>query len=59
MKENFDYAAAMSELDKIARKIEDPATGLDEVEKLIKLSDELIANCREYLRTLRTKAENL
>ena len=57
--EKFDYAKAVAELESIAVKAEDPATGLDELDKLITRSEELIAQCREYLRTARTKTENL
>lgn len=59
MIEQFDYAKAMAELEKIAQKVEDPSTGLDEVENLIHRADELVAQTREYLRTVRTKADNL
>ncbi len=58
MKE-FDYNEAIAELEKIAARVEDPATGLDEIERLIKQSDELIGCCREYLRTVRQKTESL
>lgn len=58
MKE-FDYNKAVAELEKIAARVEDPATGLDEIERLIKQSDELIGRCREYLRTVRHTTETL
>jgi exonuclease VII small subunit len=58
MKE-FDYNKAVAELEKIAARVEDPATGLDEIERLIKQSDELIGRCREYLRTIRQTTEAL
>ncbi len=58
MKE-FDYNEAVAELEKIAARVEDPATGLDEIERLIKQSDELIGRCREYLRTVRQTTEAL
>ena len=57
MKEKFDYNEAIAELEKIAARVEDPATGLDEIERCIKRSDELIAGCREYLRTVRQTTE--
>ncbi len=59
MEDQFDYAGAMAELEKIAQKVEDPSTALDDVEKYIRRSDELIAKCREYLRTMKTKTETL
>ncbi len=59
MEDLFDYAGAMAELEKIAGKVEDPSTALDDIEKYIRRSDELIAKCREYLRTMKTKTEVL
>jgi predicted nucleic acid-binding Zn-ribbon protein len=52
MKE-FDYAKAVEELEAIAVKAEDPATGIDDIDKCIKRSQELIAACRAYLRGAR------
>ena len=57
--EKFDYSKAMAELEEIALKAEDPATSLDDLDKFIKRSGELIDSCREYLRTARTKVETL
>ncbi len=57
--EKFDYSKAMAELESIAAKVEDPATGLDDIDKYIKRSEELIAGCREYLRGSRSKIETL
>ena len=59
MEEKFDYNGAIAELEKIAERVEDPATGLDEIDRCIKRSDELIGCCREYLRSVRTKTESL
>jgi exonuclease VII small subunit len=59
MEEQFDYNAAVAELEKIAAKVEDPATGLDEIDRCIRRSDELIARCRDYLRTVRNTVDNL
>ncbi len=59
MEDLFDYAGAMAELERIAQKVEDPSTALDDVERYIRRSDELIAKCREYLRTMKTKTEVL
>lgn len=55
----FDYNEAIAELEKIAARVEDPATGLDEIDRCIKRSDELIARCREYLRIARQTTETL
>lgn len=57
--EKFDYGKAMAELEKIAATVEDPSTGLEEIDKYIRRSDELIAACREYLRSVREKAAGL
>lgn len=59
MEEVFDYTAAVKELERIAQKVEDPSTGLEDIDKYIRQSDELIEKCRNYLRSARTKAENL
>ncbi|MDO5320815.1 MAG: exodeoxyribonuclease VII small subunit [Bacteroidia bacterium] len=59
MMEKFDYAEALKELEKIALKVEDPSTGIDDIDKYIRQSDELIAKCREYLRTAREKLDTL
>lgn len=50
---NFNYIEALSRLEKIAARIEDPATGLPEIEKYLRESAELVEACRSYLRTLR------
>ena len=55
MKEKFDYAKAVSRLEEIAKQVEDPQTGLDEMDKYLAESEELIGKCREYLRTAREK----
>ncbi|MCR4572110.1 MAG: exodeoxyribonuclease VII small subunit [Bacteroidales bacterium] len=57
--DDFNYKDALEELDRIARKVEDPATALDDIDKLIARSDELIAACRAYLRTARERLDEL
>lgn len=57
--EEFDYAKALEELERIAEKVEDPSTAIGDIDKYIRRSDELVGKCREYLRTLRTKTDNL
>ena len=59
MEKKFDYDGAVAELEKIAARVEDPATGLDEIDRCIRRSDELIRQCREYLRTVRETIDNL
>jgi len=56
-KKTFDYPKAVEELEKIAQTVEDPKTSLDDIDKYMKRSAELIASCREYLRTVRDKVE--
>ena len=57
--EKFDYPKALAELERIAAQAEDPDTGLDKLDESIKRSQELIEQCREFLRTARTKVEQL
>lgn len=53
----FDYPKAVEELEKIAQTVEDPKTSLDDIDKYMKRSAELIASCRDYLRTVKEKIE--
>ena len=53
MNEEFDYAKAIEELEQIAAKVEDPATGIGEIDKYMKRSKELVEACRAYLRGAR------
>jgi len=46
-------------LEEIAAKVENPETGLDDIDKYIKRSSELIESCRKYLRTAHDKIETL
>ena len=55
--EKFDYTEAMAELEEIARKVEDPNTGIDSIGDLVNRSRELIEQCRNYLRTVRESIE--
>lgn len=57
--ENFDYSKAIEELEKLALKVEDPSTGLDDIEAYIKRSDELVSKCKEYLRSMREQITNI
>ena len=59
MTEKFDYAKAVEELEAIAAKVEDPKTGIDDIDKYIKRSEELISACRDYLRGVREKVEGM
>ncbi len=59
MENGFDYKKALEELEAIAKKVEDPSTALGDIDKMIARSDELVAACREYLRSAREKAEGI
>lgn len=56
MKE-FDYTKAMAELEEIVLKVEDPRTGVEDIEKYMKRSQELMEACRNYLRGAREKLD--
>ena len=56
--DDFDYQKAIAELEKIAEKVEDPSTGLDDIDRYVKQSEELISKCRAYLRTVREKVDS-
>lgn len=53
MKEKFEYSKAIEELEAIAAKVEDPSTGIGDIDKYMKRSQELLDACRSYLRGAR------
>ena len=57
--EHFDYNKAIEELEAIAAKVEDPQTGIDDIDKDRKRSQELIEACRAYLRGARQNVDAL
>lgn len=57
--EGFDYSKAVKELEEIARKVEDPETGIEDIDKYIARSAELVELCRAYLRSAREKVEKI
>jgi exonuclease VII small subunit len=59
MEERFDYAKAIEELEAIAAKVEDPQTGIDDIERYIRRSDELVEACRAYLRGARERLDSM
>lgn len=59
MKEKFDYTKALEELEAIATKVEDPKTGIDDIDRYIKRTDELVEACRAYLRGARERLESM
>ena len=58
MEKDFDYAKAVAELEEMAAKVEDPQTGIGDIDKYIRRSEELIGACRDYLRGVREILEN-
>lgn len=59
MEEKFNYTAAMAELEKIAERVEDASTGIDDIDKYIARTRELVDGCRNYLRTARENLDSL
>ena len=57
--EEFNYAEAIAELEKIAAEVENPSTGIDDIDKYIRRSDELVAKCRAYLRATRSNIDHI
>ena len=57
--EKFDYAKAVEELEKIAAKVEDPATKLDDIDALVTRSNVLLKDCRAYLRSVKERIDKL
>jgi exonuclease VII small subunit len=57
MTEKFDYKKAIEELEAIAAKVENPQTGVGEIDKYMNRSAELIEACRAYLRGVRQTLE--
>lgn len=59
MEEKLDYAKAVGELEEIAAKIEDPQTGLDDIDRYISRAQVLLEACRAYLRGARERLDAL
>ena len=57
--DEFDYAKAVEELESIASKVEDPSTGVDEIDRYIARTKELVELCRGYLRSAREKTDSI
>lgn len=55
--QEFDYQEALQKLETLLQKVEDPSTGLGDIDKYISESESLIKGCRDYLRTAREKLE--
>lgn len=59
MGKEFDYKAAVEELEAIAARVEDPQTGIDDIDRYIRRSEELVQACRRYLRGAREKLDSM
>lgn len=57
--EKFDYIKAIATLEEIALKVEDPSTGVEDIDKYIRQTEELVEKCRAYLRTVREKVDTI
>lgn len=57
--EKFDYTKAIATLEEIALKVEDPSTGVGDIDKYIRQTEELVDKCRAYLRTVREKVDTI
>ena len=57
--EKFDYSKAIATLEEIALKVEDPSTGVGDIDKYIRQTEELVDKCRAYLRTVREKVDTI
>lgn len=57
--EKFDYTKAIATLEEIALKVEDPSTGVEDIDKYIRQTEELVEKCRTYLRTVREKVDTI
>ena len=57
MEEKFDYSKAVARLEEIASMVEDPDTPLQGMDSLVLESRKLSKDCRNYLRSVREKAE--
>lgn len=56
---DFDYDKAVAELDALAARVEDPATGIGDIDKCLERADALVRGCREYLRSVREKVDGI
>jgi len=59
MEKEFDYRKAVEELEAMAAKVEDPQTGIGDIDRYMKRSKELMEACRAYLRGARQKLDSM
>lgn len=51
----FDYNAAVADIEKLVQQMENPETGVEQAEKMSVKARELLEKCRAYLREERQK----
>lgn len=56
--DKFDYSKAVEELEQLAQKIEDPSTGIEAADEMVRQSRKLIELCRDFLRSVRDAVED-
>lgn len=49
-KTEFDFGAAVSEIERLVAAVENPQTGVEDAEKMSRDARELLAKCRAHLR---------
>lgn len=57
--DKFDYEGAVAELEKIVETVENPDTGIDEIDRYVSRSEELVEKCRAYLRGVRERIDKI
>ncbi len=58
-KGKFDYSSAVAELEALVAKVEDPATGIDDIAGTVAKAGDLLKKCRAYLRQAREALDSL
>ena len=53
MEEKFDYSKAIAELEEIAKKVEQPETGLDDFDSMVSGSMAILMLCRDFLKCVK------
>ena len=57
--EKFDYEKAVEELEMIAARVEDPMTGISDIERYVNRTKELVGACRNWLRGTRESLDEI
>lgn len=59
MSKKFSYEKAIKELNDIAQAIQSEEVGLDNLSEMIKKANQLIAQCKEKLRSIESQIEDI